>query len=48
MERLRRATQLVLSLQAFRLEHGELPERLEDLVGDFLEQIPDEFVIYTK
>jgi hypothetical protein len=36
----RRGTLLVLALQAYRLEHGELPKSLSDLVGPQLDRLP--------
>ena len=36
----RRATRLLLALQAFRLEHGRLPELLDELVGPYLDEVP--------
>ncbi|HTU25034.1 MAG TPA: hypothetical protein VMF30_06535 [Pirellulales bacterium] len=35
-----RATLIVLALEAFRLEHGQLPETLDELVGDGLDAVP--------
>ena len=36
----RRATCLVLALAAWKLEHGELPDKLDDLVGPYLTKLP--------
>ena len=36
----RRATCLVLALAAWKLEHGELPDKLDDLVGLYLTKLP--------
>jgi hypothetical protein len=36
----RRATYLVLGLAAWKLEHHELPEKLDDLVGAYLSGLP--------
>jgi hypothetical protein len=35
-----RATCLVLALAAWKLEHGELPDTLDDLVGPYLTKLP--------
>lgn len=40
METKRRATRLVLALAAWKLEHGELPERLDALEGRYLDAVP--------
>ncbi|MCR4415728.1 MAG: hypothetical protein NUV77_25220, partial [Thermoguttaceae bacterium] len=40
METHRRATQLLLALHAWRLEHNELPEKLDALVGPYFDKIP--------
>ncbi len=36
----RRATIIILALQAYRLEHGQLPISLDALTGDYFEHIP--------
>ncbi len=36
----RRATCLILALTAWKLEHGELPEKLDELVGPYLTKLP--------
>ena len=36
----RRATCLLLALTAWKLEHGELPDTLDDLVGPYLTKLP--------
>lgn len=36
----RRATLLILALEAWKLDHGSLPEKLEDLKGKYLDQMP--------
>ena len=36
----RRATYLVLGLVAWKLQHGELPDGLDDLVGPYLSKLP--------
>ncbi len=36
----RRATRLILALEAWKLDHGGLPESLEDLKGKYLDQLP--------
>ncbi len=36
----RRAVRLILALEAWRLDHGRLPESLEPLVGTYLDQMP--------
>ena len=40
IETQRRAVRLVLALQVWRLEHGELPDSLERLVGGVLDGLP--------
>ncbi len=35
-----RATRIVLSLEAWRLQHGSLPKSLDELVGPFLDRLP--------
>jgi hypothetical protein len=39
-EESRRATLIVLALEAYRVEHGRLPATLSDLVGQFLPKLP--------
>lgn len=39
-EEWQRATVLLLALEAYRLEHGELPESLDALVGTYFETLP--------
>ncbi len=36
----RRATLLTLALQAYRLEHGQLPESIEAIEGEFFDELP--------
>ncbi len=36
----RRATLVLLALEAWKAEHGELPESLDPLVGTYLEELP--------
>jgi hypothetical protein len=36
----RRGTRLVLALEAWKLDHGGLPQSLEDLKGKYLDQLP--------
>jgi ABC-type transport system involved in multi-copper enzyme maturation permease subunit len=36
----RRGTLLVLALEAYRLDHGKLPDSLDALVGDYLDALP--------
>jgi len=36
----RRAVHLLLALQAWKIEHGELPKTLDELVGPYLERLP--------
>jgi hypothetical protein len=40
MENRRRATRIVLALQAWKLEHGEYPKTLDELVGPYFEHLP--------
>ncbi len=40
MEAERRAARLLLALQAWKLEHGKLPETLDALVGPYFEELP--------
>lgn len=40
METRRRAVRLLLALQAWRIEHGKLPETLDELVGPYLNRLP--------
>ena len=40
LETYRRATRLMLALQAWKLDHGHLPPSLDDLKGKYLSQIP--------
>jgi hypothetical protein len=40
LETMRNATRLVLALEAWKLEHGSLPKRLEELVGHGLDRLP--------
>ena len=39
-ERYRRAAQLVLAIEAWRLDHGSLPKSLDQLLGKYLERLP--------
>ncbi len=36
----RRALRIVLALKAWQLEHGELPQRLDQVVGEYLDRLP--------
>jgi len=53
-ETCRRATRLVLALEAWKLEHGGLPKSLNDLKGKYLHEVPvdpyfgEEFVYEPK
>jgi hypothetical protein len=40
METDRRAVRLLLALQAWKIEHGELPNTLDELVGPYLDRLP--------
>ena len=40
VETCRRATRLILALEAWKLEHGGLPPSLDDLKGKYLDQLP--------
>jgi hypothetical protein len=40
VETYRRATRLILALEAWKLDHGGLPESLGDLKGKYLDQLP--------
>lgn len=40
METRRRAVRVQLALAGWNVEHGELPERLEDLAGTFFDRLP--------
>jgi len=40
METHRRAVCLLLALQAWKIEHGELPKTLDELVGPYLDRLP--------
>lgn len=40
METRRRAVRLQLALAGWRIEHGQLPGRLDELAGPFLERVP--------
>lgn len=40
METRRRAVRLLLALEAWKLEHGELPATLDELVGPYLDRLP--------
>jgi hypothetical protein len=40
LETMQNATRLVLTLEAWKLEHGRLPQRLEELVGHGLDRLP--------
>ena len=37
---LRRANCVVLALMAWKLEHGQLPDKLDELVGPYLKKLP--------
>ena len=40
IETVHNATRVILALEAWKLEHGALPKRLEDLVGSCLDKLP--------
>jgi hypothetical protein len=40
METPRRAVRLILALEAWKLEHGSLPDSLDELVVSYFEQLP--------
>ncbi len=40
METRRRAVRLILALEAWKLQHGELPETLDELVGPYFDALP--------
>jgi hypothetical protein len=40
VEALKRGTMLVLAIEAYRLDHGELPKSLDDLRGAYLDHLP--------
>ena len=40
LEAHRRGLWLTIALQAYRLQHGKLPERLDELVGPFMDRLP--------
>jgi len=40
METARRAARLILALEAWKLQHGSLPEKLDELVGTCLDELP--------
>lgn len=40
VENYRRATRLILAIEAWKLEHGRLPKSLEDLKGKYPDQLP--------
>ena len=42
LETHRRGLWLMLALQAHRLKHGQLPDRLEELVGPYLDRLPSD------
>jgi len=42
IETARRAARVVLALQAWKLKHGSLPKSLDQLVGPYLDHIPDD------
>jgi hypothetical protein len=42
MENNRRATRIVLALQAWKLEHGDYPKTLDELVGPYFEKLPND------
>jgi hypothetical protein len=42
MENNRRATLIVLALQAWKLEHGDYPKTLDELVGPYFEKLPND------
>jgi ABC-type transport system involved in multi-copper enzyme maturation permease subunit len=40
IEDCKRGTMIVLALQAYRLEHSQLPDSLDELVGSYLDKLP--------
>ncbi len=42
LENHRRATLIILALQAWKLEHGDYPKSLDELVGPYLTQLPND------
>lgn len=42
LETQRRGLWLTIALQAYRVKHGRLPDRLEDLVGRYLDRLPSD------
>ena len=40
METLRRTTRIILALEAWKLEHGSLPKKLDELVGTYIDHLP--------
>jgi hypothetical protein len=40
LETNRRATRLILAIEAYKLQHGRLPKTLDELVGPYLREIP--------
>ena len=40
VETARRASHLILALDAWKLKHGSLPKSLDELVGPYLDQVP--------
>jgi hypothetical protein len=42
LENHRRATLIILALQAWKLEHGTYPKTLDELVGPYLERLPND------
>ncbi|HTU23797.1 MAG TPA: hypothetical protein VMF30_00280, partial [Pirellulales bacterium] len=42
-----RATKIILALEAWRLEHGQLPDKLDELVPSLLDSVPSD-PIYAK
>ena len=40
LETVRNATRVILALEAWKLDHGSLPKRLEELVGHYLDRLP--------
>jgi hypothetical protein len=39
-EKYHRATQLVLAIEAWKLDHGRLPDSLDQLTGKYIERLP--------
>lgn len=44
----RQATEIILAFEAWKLEHGELPKSLDELVGPYLEELPTPWLAGTE